>query len=225
MKIDENTSRVFEILKFGSICLVFFGHFIGDIIPLIYIPVTTALIVFSFSSGYFTNLKYKNSFNLQIFWKKKVQRLGTKLMVINCFLLSVFVFQNKSGVWTWQTIVHFLGLTGILNWLHISNPSPFGRGLWFFTLLIIFYLVYPGIKKNSITTLAHIHNIFHVVLAYLCSRVHNPGHALYLTAAGFIAGAYWGKGNNVTISPFLSLCVCGFCFVGLLGFNLVISIQ
>ena len=219
MKIDENTSMVFETFKFCAICLVFFGHFFSDTIPLIYIPVTSALIVFSFSSGYFTNLKYNDTFNLKIFWKKKFQRLGIKLVVINCFLLFVFLLQNRPGIWTWQTIVNFFGLTGILNWLHIKNPSPYGRGMWFFTLLVIFYTVYPALRKIR-SKHWHIFTMIVILIFYICSRVHNPGHALYLSAAGFIAGAYWIEGDNFRISPFLNICLCVLCLIGLLIFNL-----
>jgi hypothetical protein len=145
--IDTNTSRVFDILKFGSICLVFFGHFFGNQIPLIWIPVTTALLVFSFSSGYFTHLKYKPHLDVKAFWKNKFQRLGIKLFVINGFLLLMFIFQGRPDIWTWQTFVNMIGLTGILNWFHIPNLSPYGKGLWFFTLLIILSLLLNRFSK------------------------------------------------------------------------------
>ncbi len=189
--IDKNTSRVFDILKFGSICLVFFGHFFADTIPLIWIPVTTALIVFGFSSGYFTSLKYSDSFDIKEFWKKKFQRLGVNILVINVFLLLVFVLQDKPGIWTWQTLVNFPGLTGFLNWFHIDNISPFGRGMWFFTLLIIFYAVYPVLRAIR-SQHWPVFMICFIGIAYFFSRLHDPGHALYLASVGFIAGVYVG---------------------------------
>ena len=221
MKINENASRVFDTLKLCSIWLVFLGHFFEAMIPLIWIPVTTALIVFSFSSGYFTSLKYNDYFDIKVFWKKKFQRLGVNLMIINCFLFFVFVLQDKPGIWTWQSAINFLGLNGFLNWLNIENPSPFGKGMWFFTLLIIFYAIYPALRAIR-SQYRHGFIIFFIGLAYLCSRLHDPGHALYLTAAGFIAGFYLGgKGGDIRIAPFLSIVLCALSLVGMLSANLV----
>ena len=208
--IDKNTSRVFDILKFGSICLVFFGHFFAEQIPLIWIPVTTALLVFSFSSGYFTHLKYKDHLDVTAFWKNKMHRLGIKLIIINGFLLLVFVLQDKPGIWTWQTLVNMAGLTGILNWFYIPNPSPFGRGLWFFTLLIVFYLAYPWLRRIQ-PRHGKMSMVFFLFLAYALSRFHDPGHALYLTIAGFISGVCVAGGGGIDRFPRSPVFCFAFC--------------
>lgn len=220
MPIDKHISRNFDVLKLFSIILVFFGHFFSDIIPLVWIPVTTALIVFSFSSGYFTNLKYKDHLDVKKFWKKKFQRLGFNLLTINCFLLFVFILSDNPGIWTWQTVINLFGLNGILNWLSIANPSPFGRGMWFFTLLIIFYAVYPALRSIR-AQYWNVFIVFFIGFAYFCSRLHSPGHALYLTATGFIAGVYWGGKQNIRIPPFLSIGLCALSFFAMLVVNLV----
>ncbi len=189
---------------------------------MIWIPVTTALIVFSFSSGYFTHLKYQDRFDLKIFWKKKFQRLGVKLMVINCFLLLVFILQNKSGIWTWQTIINCIGMNGLLNWFHIPNVSPFGRGMWFFTLLVLFYAAYPALRTIR-PQHWHVFMILFIALAYFCSRLHHPGHSLYLASVGFIAGVYSGGKRNIMISPFLSISLCVLTFLSMLAVNMVFN--
>lgn len=112
-----------------------------------WVPVTIGLLVFSFSSGYFTSLKYNGNFSKKEFWLKKARRLGVNLAVINVFLLILFLIQGRSGIWTWHTIVSLLGLNGFLNWFYIRNLSPFGAGMWFFTLLLVFYLAYPVLEQ------------------------------------------------------------------------------
>ncbi len=37
-------------------------------------------------------------------------------------------------------------MTGFLNWLDIENNSPFGAGMWFLTLLLIFYAFFPFLR-------------------------------------------------------------------------------
>jgi hypothetical protein len=222
--IDKNTSRVFDILKFGSICLVFFGHFFANQIPLIWIPVTTALLVFSFSSGYFTHLKYKDHLDVKAFWKNKFHRMGIKLFIINGFLLLVFIFQGKTDIWTWQSLVNMAGLTGILNWFHIPNTSPFGRGFWFFTLLIFFYLAYPGLRRIQ-PQHSKIFMMLFLFLAYIFSRLHDPGHALYLTSAGFITGVCVAGGGYRMLSPFVSLSLCILFFFAMLTVNLIFKLN
>ena len=202
MQINENISRNFNFLKFFSIILVFFGHFFADVIPMIWVPVTVALIVFSFSSGYFTSLKYKDNYNIKEFWVKKFQRLGVNLFLINLLLFFWFLIQDKTGLWTWQTIVNLLGLNGFLNWFHINNLSPYGRGMWFFTLLLIFYVLYPLLEKIK-QRHWHVFIIVFIILSYIVSMFQNVGHALYITASGFMSGMYVGK-CQISVPPKLS---------------------
>ena len=192
MQMDDTISRNFSTLKLGSILMVFFGHFFIEKIPLIWVPVTIGLIIFSFSSGYFTSLKYIDKIDIKIFWMKKFNRLGMKLIVINLFLFVLFLIQQRTGLWTWQTLISLFGLTGLLNWFHIDNPSPFGKGMWYLTLLFIFYAVYPLLNKIGPKQWKIIIVPF-LIAAYLLSEIHHVGHALYLTICGFLLGVYTGR--------------------------------
>ena len=73
-QIDENTSRIFNLLKVLSILMVMVGHFFYEY-DFLYLPVTVGLLVFSFSSGYFTSIKYKGDFSRKKFWRKKLNAL------------------------------------------------------------------------------------------------------------------------------------------------------
>ncbi len=139
-----NTSYNFMLGKVVAIYAVAAAHFLP--LPGDWIAASVGLFVFGFSSGFFTSAKYQDDFQLGRFWWKKLTRLGPDLLVINLFLLVLFLAQGKSGIWTWQTLTSLLGVKGFLTWFGLKNPSPFGAGIWFLTLLLIFYAVYPLLR-------------------------------------------------------------------------------
>lgn len=221
-KIDDNPSRVFTILKVLSILMVLIGHFFKEY-DFLWVPVTVGLLVFSFSSGYFTSIKYSGDFNKRMFWLKKFERLGVNLIVINVFLLFIFLFEGRQGIWSWYSLVNVVGLNGFLNWFKIIDPSPFGAGMWFFTLLILFYSIYPFLNKFSQTGYS-IFSLFFILIAFYLNQHINFGHALWLTACGFITGVWAGK-NEIKLPLTISLLGAFFSFIAMMGCNLVFDFK
>ena len=220
-KINPNISRNFHVLKFLSIMMVFFGHFFNEI-ELVWVPVTVGLLIFSFSSGYFTGIKYTGSFSKKRFFINKVRRLGPNLLVINMILFVLFLYQGQSGLWSWHTLVNILGLNGFLNWFYIDNISPYGKGMWYLTLLIIFYIFYPLLGKLGKNAMIFF-TIISIVVAYSLSLKVHYGHALWLTYCGFICGVCAGKGYLLipaNLSRVLSLIIFLIILVSNFVFNL-----
>lgn len=184
---SERISQNFQTLKVISILVVFSGHFFQE--TLLWVPSTFGLLVFAYSSAYFTTFKYNGSFNMQKYWLQKIYRLGVNLFVINLFLGCLFMLREKKGIWTWQTIIHVFGMSGFLNWFDIANPSPFGAGVWFLTLLLMFYLLYPFFNKFLVRR-EHIILFFLITVFILAWMNKNVviGHALWYTIFGFIYG-------------------------------------
>lgn len=219
IQINPNVSRNFHVAKVLSILTVVLGHSNLLRIDIFWIPVTIGLLIFSFSSGYFTSLKYNGNFSKKKFWLKKARRLGVNLAVINGFLLILFLIQDRSGIWTWHTIVNLLGLNGFLNWFYIRNISPFGAGMWFFTLLIVFYLVYPVLEQlNRKKSISYLFVILFVIAAFYLHKHIVYGHALWLTACGFVTGIFYAK-NNISISRNLSGLILGGVLAAMFSFN------
>ncbi len=183
----EMISRNFTTLKALSILIIVSGHFFRG--TFLWIPATFGLLIFAHSSAYFTALKYKNSFSIQRYWLQKIYRLGVNLFVINLFLLWLFILESKNGIWTWQTIVGLFGMSGFLNWLRLPNPSPFGAGVWFLTLLLLFYAIYPLLDKLFKRRWFVIFVFFSsaIFLNWLNSKI-AVGHALWSTIFAFIYG-------------------------------------
>lgn len=188
---SQVVSRNFETIKVLSILIVLWGHFFEEI-DLAWIPVTVGLIVFSFSSGYFTSLKYRKPYDLKVYFKNKINRLFSRLLVINLFLLFLFLVQQREGIFNWHTVVNMLGFNGFLNWFYIENQSPFGAGMWFFTLLLLFYLVYPVLERIS-TDYTWVFSFVFILLALFLNTKIKYGHALWLTSCGFVTGVSMGK--------------------------------
>lgn len=188
-KRSEAISESFLVAKFLAIVLVISGHYFEGS-PL-WIPVTIGLFVFSFSSGYFTAERYSDCVDIKQFWIGKLQRLLIPLMVVNVFLLLLFLFQGRENVAHLHTVLAWFGLSGILDWLSIKNKSPFGNGLWFFTLLLIFYSVFPLLNffcKTKRRAWA-----FVIFLSILCigGQIYaSPPYMLWLTVFGFGFGVF-----------------------------------
>jgi len=221
---DVDVSYNFNLAKVLSILMVVAGHYFGGIL---WIPTTFALFVFAFSSGYFTSRKYQADFSLKRFWEAKIVRLSYPILVIDAFLLALFLFRGESGLSSWQTIPALLGLSGFLTWFGLGNPSPFGAGLWFFTLLLIFYAVYPLLARiNSRRPLALAFLLGCLMAASILHYRVEVGHSLWLTAFAFVLGAYAGR-YGIGIGPKWGIALvfpaCAL-LVGLnwgLGFNLL----
>ena len=185
MSRDESLN--FSVAKSIAILVVVTGHYFGGIW---WIPVTVALFVFAFSSAFFTTRKYSSNFNASKYWKAKVSRLAIRLSAINLFLFILFLLQNKPGIFTWQTLITLTGLSGFITWFNLPAPSPFGRGMWFFTLLLIFYVTFP-ILLSSAKSKRSSHIFIALSLALISLEYLQPmGHMLWLTTLAFLFGVY-----------------------------------
>lgn len=188
--ITPAASRNFSFAKVVAILTVMTGHwFTGTIL---WIPVTFGLLVFAFSSGYFTSAIYGTKVQHRHFWRKKLERLGLRYWVVLAFIVVVGSVSGKT-VWHWHSLVHLAGLSGVLNWISVDNKSMLGNGLWFFTLLLLFYFAYPYLAQASRTRHgAAAMLVGGFVLAVMLEEHVKVGHELWLTAYAFIAGVAWG---------------------------------
>lgn len=211
IQIEKKISQNFTVVKFFSILLVVLGHSPKPFN--IWVVVTIGLLVFSYSSGFFTFIKYNGDFDKKLFLMKKVERLAINLAVIDIFLLILFLFRGETGIWTWQTLVNVLGLNGFLNWFRMPNPSPYGGGMWFFTLLLIFYLLYPLLEYiNRKKEISYIFTIGYVLFAFYLHHRIQYGHALWLTSCGFIVGICFAR-NQVRLSIRLNIALFLFILI------------
>jgi hypothetical protein len=199
--ISSAVSHNYSLAKVIAIFTVAAGHWFAG--SLLWIPVTFGLFVFAFSSGYFTSRIYGVRIDRGRFWRKKLERLGLRYWVILTFLAVVVALRGRT-VLHWHTLMHYAGLSGVLNWAHVPNRSGLGGGLWFFTLLLIFYLAYPYLAKvaSSRRAAAAVSLVTAVGATYLQTHV-EVGHELWLTSLGFILGVMYGA-NAPRLSSWLA---------------------
>lgn len=185
----EDVSQNFSVAKVLSILKVLTGDCFSEIA--LWVSTTVALFVFGFSSGFFTAAKYSESVSIYIFWRRKIDRLAYHLLVINLFLLIFLMVTAKKGLFSWHTVVSLFGLTGFLNWFKIPNKSPRGLGLWFFTLLLIFYALYPLLSfLNRSKVRACIFILFSIAILTTLHFTIRMGHMLWMTAIAFLLGPF-----------------------------------
>ena len=189
MKNNSPASSNFQIAKVLGILIVATAHFFPDTI--LWVPSSVALFIFGFSSAYFTHLKYSQQFDAVPYWRNKVSRLGYSLLVINTFLLVVSSIVSSREIFVWQTALQLVGLGGFLDWLHIVNASSLGNGMWFFTLLLLFYGVYPLLRMANRHELSSSLVLLIALAGMSYCHFHYPvGYDLWPTAFSFTFGVY-----------------------------------
>lgn len=218
--ISQDLSLNFSVAKVIAIFTVVAGHwFTGTIL---WIPVTFGLFVFAFSSAYFTAKIYGVEVDRQRFWQKKLERLGLRFWVSLSFLTLILAIKG-GAVFHWHTLIHFIGLSGVLNWFSIPNRSDLGAGLWFFTLLLLFYFTYPYLAKLSASkSSARVIAVIATVGAISLEQSIKVGHELWLTSLGFILGVVYGL-HEPKFSARSVLLLAGLSCVCLLGLNVLSS--
>lgn len=194
MQIKPNISKNFETAKVVAILVVTCGHFLP--FDFLWVLASIALCIFGFSSGYFTACIYGDVSGGFGFFRNKILRLGPDLIAINLFLLALFIVQDRPNIFSWHSLIGVFGLTGWLNWLRIPNLSPFGAGLWYFSLLLVFYLVYPLLSR----VLRHgaagaLFTFLLMLFALVLSGWVRFGHMLWFTAFSFCFGVSYAKQN------------------------------
>lgn len=141
----------FQFAKVAALFAVIAGHYAQahehPWSVFLWIPAQVGLAVFGFSSGYFSALRYREGFSLQAFWRAKIPRLLAPLLVADVFLLAILLVQGRENVFHWHTLPALLGLNGVFLWAQDPPQTPLGKGLWFFTLLWLFYLAFPVLEK------------------------------------------------------------------------------
>lgn len=185
-------SRNFAAAKVAAILAVAAAHYFPD--SLAWVAAEIALILFAFSSGYFTARRYPEGPRFGPFWRAKLLRLGAPLLVIDLFLCALFLAIGRPGVVSGHTPLALFGLSGFYDWIGVHNQSAFGNGLWFFTVLILFYLCYPllavlvATRTRALATLG-----ISAVICVLGVRFASPHYALWQVVFGFICGVYVGR--------------------------------
>ncbi|MDL1969327.1 MAG: hypothetical protein LWW97_12535 [Deltaproteobacteria bacterium] len=216
----DDISYNFSIAKVLSIFMVATGHYFGGIL---WIPTSFALFIFAFSSGFFTSRKYQHPFSKKKFWYAKIVRMCYPILIIDIFLFFFFLLQQKSGIFSWQTLPSMIGINGFLTWFNLANPSPFGAGLWFFTLLLLFYFFYPLLslfnKKHPIAIAFLLASLLVTTILHYMMPM---GHMLWMAAFAFILGNYSGV-HGCDISPWICVFLTTISCLLLLSLNTVID--
>jgi len=179
----------YSVFKVTAILTVVTAHWFTAL-PL-WIPATVGLFIFTFSSGFFTTRIYGSTQDMRAFWRKKLQRLFIRYWFL-LFCLSVLLILTGRQVFHWHSLVHLFGMSGFLN-VFGHNQSALGAGLWFFTILMLFYVAYPYLVRLCAANgndffLPLVATVF---LMFLDNRI-VLGFSLWLTTLGFILGVFAG---------------------------------
>ena len=219
----RDISKNFSIVKFLSILMVLTGHFFPG--TDLWVPTTVGLFVFGFSSSYFTAAKYSGNFSVRKFWLKKIDRLAYNWVVINLFLFILLMAKGEKNLFSWYTVVSLLGLTGFLNWFKIPNKTPLGLGLWFFTLLLIFYALYPLLSFiNRSKVRAFIFMSLSIIILTVLHFTVPMGHMLWMSSIAFILGQFLYL-YRFSLSPKVAVGIGVFSIIIMVALNYGLKIK
>jgi hypothetical protein len=197
----------FSVFKVLSILGVALSHWpIRADLPT-WIPGNIGLVIFAFSSGLFTAGIYGVDVDVGQFWRKKIERLAVRYWLLLAFVSAILLSEGRT-VFHWHSLVHVFGLSGFLN-LFGHSVSSLGAGLWFFTLLLLFYVAYPYLARLAAASRGDflLPLVATVVFFYLNEHVILP-FSLWLTTLGFILGVFAGLyGTRVPAWVSLALTV------------------
>lgn len=198
-QIISSSARVFKPI---AIFCIAFGHFYD--VSKIHIGVldywwnisSIALIYFTISSAYFTGIKYNDNLEVKKYIVNKVYRIGIKLVLANLFISLLSIARGRDGIFNAYSIVHFLGLSGFLNWFNIPNHSRLGAGMWFLTLLFIFYAAYPILRKiYQDKTKSIVFTFISLLILIVLDKKIRMGHMLWITMSGYFIGLFFSRQN------------------------------
>ncbi len=189
----------------------------------LWIFATIALFLFGFSSAFFTGRIYGSEVDVRRFWKNKLRRLGVRYWMI-LSVLAIFLIVQGRDVWHWHSLVHLAGLSGVLN-LFSPSASALGRGLWFFTLLLLFYAAYPLLAPRlAASGRAVIIMVGCTVGLLVLDKLVGVGFSLWSTTLGFLFGIFIGVNQFRLNAMMLNLAIITIPFV-LIVANVILHID
>ena len=102
--------------------------------------------------------------------------------------------QGREGLLSFGTLPSLLGLNGILNWSGVPNPSPYGYGLWFLTVLWGYYALYPLLASANRSRKGFGLLVVAAFLLTTLAQLTIPQDTMiWLTLFAFLAGTFWGR--------------------------------
>lgn len=214
----DQVSYNFHLAKVISLLAVIVGHyaqvFHHPAASILWIPTQIGLFIFAFSSGYFTGKKYQGDYSLRDFWQAKISRLLGPLLVIDAFLVCLLIVKGHENVFHWHSLLACFGLSGVLMWLGEIPHTPMGAGLWFLTLLWLFYITFPALERLNRIKIRGAAALIAGLVACLILVHRVPfGVAFWETAWFFMLGSYCGRNLKrvplVVSAPVALLCGCG----------------
>ncbi len=210
MKLNENISNNFQTLKSISLLYITANHFLQGL-PWQFIAV--AMISFGYTSAFFTSNKYKNNYDIKMYFKQKFNRLFFNLLFINLFLLGLIILKGEIGLLTFDSLISFFCFDGLKIWFGFERFGLFQNERWFLTLLILFYFFYPLIEimTRGEKRLLIFSSVAFGFLIYL--ELFHPikEHVLWLTAMGFFAGILLEKTEaklSTTTTMLILILIC-----------------
>jgi len=200
-----NRSIGYDLIRSFCIIVVFVGHIIDRqshnafclLISDILSPGLTMSLL-GFISGIVLSSKYEYTRHADFLIARFIR---IYIPLITCLILiSIYVTILGQSIISQHSILHVMGLSGFFFLFGISSKSPLGQGLWFVTIIIVMYLLFPLFYK----LFKHKHGVLHlliIIISYtICDMLMYISAQMWNVSVSFCVGAYMGfNGKNHSV--------------------------
>jgi peptidoglycan/LPS O-acetylase OafA/YrhL len=195
------TERIdaYDLARTFAILVVFFGHaIVGHDIPdllkgmVVILSPGLTMSLLGFVSAALLSVRTEDT---EAFVVKRLTRIYVPLFVC---LSVILLIQSLDGMLTLtlDTVVHYMGLTGVGVLLSHVNTASVGAGLWFVTTILAMYLLLPLLRR----LFRHPRGLVHLLIAIAVGLLGNQ----WLYAGGswnvviaFCIGTYLGVNGRL----------------------------
>ncbi len=144
----------------------------------------------------------------------------TRIYISLAFCLTVVLaahFMLGKGAISQHTLLHFIGLSAFFELFLVPNKASIGAGLWFITVIVLMYLLFPLLQRLFKHRRGFLHLLLLVGACTLASFVTYVTPSVFNVIISFSIGLYLGANGHIQrlteIRPMPSLL----CSIGLLA--------
>jgi peptidoglycan/LPS O-acetylase OafA/YrhL len=137
---------------------------------------------------------------------KRFTRIYSSLIVCLMVILTLHALLGKKvmelshagHVMAQHTLFHFMGMSAFFGLFEVDSEVTIGPGLWFITVIVVLYLVFPLLQKVFRHPRGLVHLVLFVALCTMLNFVVYGGQAMWNVVISFAVGVYCGVHGHTT---------------------------
>lgn len=191
----------YDFIRSTAILIVFLGHILDKqanneavllVVHLLSPGITMSLLGFISAA-----LLSAKEYDFGVFLVKRFTRIYIPLVLC---LVAVLVAHKLLGknIITQHTLLHFMGLSAFFELFLVQNNATIGDGLWFITVIVLLYLIFPFLQKFFRHRLGFLHLVFLIVSCTAANFIMYGTSSIWNVVISFSVGVYLGTNGYMS---------------------------